>query len=55
VLLGSALGVASKAGIDVPVAAIVGAPIAAGVVSWLILRERRDRVVSSPIATPEQA
>ena len=43
VLLGSALGVASKAGIDIPVGAIIGAPVAAGVASSLILRERRAR------------
>ena len=55
VLLGSALGVASKAGVDVPVAAIIGAPLAAGLVSWLVLRERRQRVVPAPLATPERA
>jgi uncharacterized membrane protein YfcA len=54
ILLGSALGVASKAGIDVPVAAIVGAPIAAGFISWLILRERRLRPAVT-LPTPEQA
>ncbi|MDQ4040360.1 MAG: sulfite exporter TauE/SafE family protein [Actinomycetota bacterium] len=40
VLLGSALGVASKAGIPVPVAAIVGLPLTAGVVAWVTLRIR---------------
>jgi uncharacterized membrane protein YfcA len=40
VLLGSALGVASKAGIPVPVAAIVGLPLMAGVVAWVTLRIR---------------
>src|SRR5205085_9841047 len=54
VLLGSALGVASKAGVDVPVGAIVGAPIAAGFASWLILRDRRLRP-AAPLATPERA
>lgn len=53
VLLGSALGVASKAGMDVPVAAIVGAPVAAGVLAWLVLRERRPS--PPPLAAPEQA
>jgi uncharacterized protein len=51
VLLGSALGVASKAGIEVPVAAIVGLPAAAGAFAWLVLRERR----SSSLAVPESA
>jgi uncharacterized membrane protein YfcA len=51
VLLGSALGVATKGGVDVPVAAIVGAPVAAGVLAWLILRERRG----SSLAIPETA
>jgi uncharacterized protein len=53
VLLGSALGVASKAGVEVPVAAIVGAPLAAGALAWWILRGRR---LSSPVlASPESA
>jgi uncharacterized protein len=53
VLLGSALGVASKAGVEVPVAAIVGAPLAAGALAWWVLRGRR---LSSPVlASPESA
>jgi uncharacterized membrane protein YfcA len=40
VLLGSALGVMSKAGIDVPAAALVGVPVAVGIVAWLIQRAR---------------
>ena len=48
VLLGSALGVASKGGVEVPVAAIVGAPLAAGAVAWLILRDRRDTGLPVP-------
>ncbi|WP_205696611.1 sulfite exporter TauE/SafE family protein [Conexibacter sp. SYSU D00693] len=40
VLLGSALGVLSKAGVDVPGAAIVGIPAAVGVGAWLIHRSR---------------
>jgi uncharacterized membrane protein YfcA len=51
VLLGSALGVASKAGVEVPIAAIAGAPVAAGVLAWLVLRERRG----SGLAVPEAA
>lgn len=41
VLLGSALGVASKAGVDVPVGLIVGVPAATGAVAWLVHRSRR--------------
>lgn len=40
VLLGSALGVMSKAGADVPAAALVGVPLAVGVIAWLIQRSR---------------
>lgn len=40
VLLGSALGVLTKAGVDVPVAAIVGLPIGVGVLATLIHRRR---------------
>jgi uncharacterized membrane protein YfcA len=55
VLLGSALGVASKAGAEVPVAAIVGAPVVAGAVAWWVLRERRTRTPGVALPTPEQA
>jgi hypothetical protein len=55
VLLGSALGVASKAGVDVPVAAIVGAPLAAGAVAWWILRGRRAQTPGVPLPSPESA
>jgi hypothetical protein len=52
VLLGSALGVASKAGFEVPVSAIVGVPAAVGVLAWLILRAR----AVTPVApVPERA
>jgi hypothetical protein len=45
--------VASKAGVEVPVAAIVGAPLAAGALAWWVLRGRR---LSSPVlASPESA
>ena len=40
VLLGSALGVATKAGVDIPVGAIVGLPAAVGILAWLIHRGR---------------
>jgi uncharacterized membrane protein YfcA len=40
VLLGSALGVMTKAGADVPVGAIVGLPLAAGAAAWLVHRKR---------------
>lgn len=51
VLLGSALGVASKSGIDVPVGAIVGVPLAAGVLSWAIFHGRRRPEDASPAVT----
>jgi uncharacterized protein len=53
VLLGSALGVASKAGVAIPVGAIVGLPLVAGVIAWVVLRGRRASNMS--VAAPEQA
>ena len=47
VLLGSALGVASKAGVAVPVGAIVGLPLAAGVGAWVLTRSRAPFGTSS--------
>jgi len=44
VLLGSALGVLSKAGADVPAAAIVGAPLLAGLAALLAHRARRPKL-----------
>ena len=41
VLLGSALGVLKKAGVDVPPAALIGVPLAVGVLAWLLARGRR--------------
>ena len=41
VLLGAALGVLSKAGVDVPVAAIIGAPLAAGALAYGLHEHRR--------------
>ena len=51
VLLGSALGVLTKAGLEIPVAAIVGVPAAAGVAAWLLQRTRRLRP-DAPEAAP---
>jgi uncharacterized membrane protein YfcA len=44
VLLGSALGVLSKAGVAVPPVALVGVPVAVGLGAWLLHRERGRRV-----------
>jgi uncharacterized membrane protein YfcA len=52
VLIGSALGVASKAGVPVPTPAIVGVPLLAGVVAWLVIRSRSLSIQS---ASPEHA
>jgi uncharacterized membrane protein YfcA len=53
VLLGAALGVLSKAGVDVPVAAIVGAPVAVGILAFTLHRRRRDAAPPPPVpATP---
>lgn len=43
VLLGSALGVLSKAGVAVPAVALVGVPVAVGALAWLLSRERGRR------------
>ena len=55
VLLGSALGVLTKAGVAVPVSAIVGVPAAVGVVAWALARARREDPPPSAPPTPEQA
>ena len=55
VLLGSALGVATKAGLDVPVGLIVGLPAAVGVAAWLIHRSRIVPPVIAPRPASEQA
>jgi uncharacterized protein len=47
VLLGSALGVLSKAGLDVPAAAIIGAPLLAGAAAFLLRRRPRPQVVTA--------
>jgi uncharacterized membrane protein YfcA len=52
VLLGCGLAMLSKAGIDIPVAAIVGVPAAIGVVAWLlhVVRARRDAAAKLELA-----
>ena len=54
VLLGSALGVLSKGGVAVPVAVIVGAPVAAGLLAWAIARRRHAEGPpdTAPVAAP---
>jgi uncharacterized membrane protein YfcA len=49
VLLGSALGVLSKAGMDVPPAVLVGVPVGVGTLSWLLQRERRRRTTPTEV------
>jgi uncharacterized membrane protein YfcA len=44
VLLGSGLGVLSKAGVDVPPAVLVGVPVAVGIGAWQLQRARDRRV-----------
>ena len=50
VLLGSALGVLSKAGVAVPPAALVGVPLAVGLGAWLIQRSRPPRAPELEVA-----
>ncbi len=45
VLLGAALGVLSKAGVEVPPAVIVGVPLAAGTLAFTVHRIRREEAV----------
>jgi uncharacterized membrane protein YfcA len=47
VLLGSALGVLSKAGVDVPAAAIIGAPVGAGLAALVAHRARRPKLATA--------
>ena len=42
VLLAAALGIMTKAGVDIPLAALIGTPIAVGAGVWLLHRSRRD-------------
>jgi hypothetical protein len=51
VMLGSALGVTSKAGADLPAWAIVGPPLAVGLGAYLLERSRRPRL-TNPEAVP---
>jgi uncharacterized protein len=46
VLLAASLGVASKAGVDVPLTVLVGVPLVAGVVAYLLHQRRRMVVVA---------
>ncbi len=46
VLLGSALGVMSKAGVDVPPAVLIGLPLTVGLIAFLLERARRARRLS---------
>jgi uncharacterized membrane protein YfcA len=55
VLIGSALGVASKAGAEIPVAAIVGIPAAAGLGAWVMARARPPFGTSSRPVPSEAA
>lgn len=55
VLLGSSLGVLSKAGVPVPVGVIVGAPLAMGVLAWALHRPRGPQPPGPAVPAPEQA
>jgi len=50
VLLASALAIFNKAGIDVPVAVIIGAPAVVGVLAWLLHRTRQAQHLPAPAA-----
>jgi len=49
-MLASALGVASKAGLDLPAYAIIGPPLLAGVLAYALARSRGRRAVGQPQA-----
>ena len=51
VLLGSALGVLTKAGVALPAAVIVGVPAAAGLVAYVLHRVRGPRALALPEAS----
>jgi uncharacterized protein len=55
VLLGAALGVLNKAGLEVPVGLIAGAPVAVGIAAWVLHRQRLGRPAVAPEAAPEMA
>jgi uncharacterized membrane protein YfcA len=53
VLLGSALGALSKAGVDIPVAAIVGVPLAVGLLATVLHRMLPGpQAADAPVAAP---
>ena len=52
VLLASALGVLTKAGLDVPAAVLVGVPLAVGVAAYLVPRPRPVAVAAEGEAVP---
>jgi len=51
-MLASALGVASKAGLDLPAYAIVGPPLLAGVLAYGLARSRSRRAQANPPGPP---
>ena len=52
VLLASALGVLTKAGVDVPTAVTIGVPLAAGLLAWLLHRTRPSAPTAEIEAMP---
>ncbi|MEA2195657.1 MAG: uncharacterized protein QOG42_2137 [Solirubrobacteraceae bacterium] len=54
VLLGSALGVLSKAGVDVPPAVLIGVPLGVGVMAY-VLQRSRGPIAAAPEAEPVPA
>ena len=55
VLLASALGVLTKAGVDVPAVVILGVPLAAGAVAYVLHRTRRARAAMGGDVEPVPA
>ena len=51
-MLASALGVASKAGLDLPAYAIIGPPVVVGVLAYALARSRHRRALREPEAAP---
>jgi hypothetical protein len=52
VLLGAALGVSSKAGVDVPAPALVAVPLLVGAGAWTLHRRRPRPPLAAPAAVP---
>jgi hypothetical protein len=50
-MLGSALGVASKAGLDLPAYAIIGPPLVVGALAYALARSRsrRRQMTAAPV------